>query len=567
MKVVIIGGSAAGLKAGCRIARLQPDAEVIVLEKSIHFGYSACSMPYFLSGDIPDYQHLVSTAHGVVKDVEWYKEVKGINVRPQNEVIEIDKNTHSVKVYDQLQNDSYNLGYDRLVIATGTMPILPDNLNLESDKVLHFSSPDDAKKLHHLLSTGQLGSVAIIGGGFIGLELCEAFRSLWGIDVTLIELQGHVLANGYDPEIGMLVEDELIRNDVNLLLGCKCESFEVKGSRVHLQCTGSETVTFDRVVVAVGVKPDVRLAESAGLEIGISGGIQVDRHMQTSDPDVFAAGDCIEYNSIVDEKAGIWSLGSLANRTGRIAGDNVCGTRSYFGNVAGTNIFKVFDLTVGSVGLSESGCSQRRHEATAVWATFYDKVHSYPDTGKLHLKLVYEKSTGRMMGLQGVGAASLVNVLDKAALYLHAGAFVEELTEIEHAYSPPYSQPFDPLHNLSFLTQNRKIASVGLTSPSEFLKLDPNTIILDVRTESEIAEQSLPVYPERIIHVQLEELRRRLAEIPSGGQIVVVCQMGARSWDAALILKSAGWRNVNILAGGAMFLPMPRVNAVNMAVM
>lgn len=556
MDVVVIGGSAAGLKAACRIARLQPDANVKVLIKSDKFGYSSCGLPYLLSGDLASYDVLISTANGTIKDQKYFRNVKSIDVLPLHEAYEIDRNARLVRGKNLTTGEEFVFPYDRLVIATGSVPIVPTVPGTESSGgVMFFSRPDDAIRLRAELERGEIERASIIGAGFIGIELCEAFSALWGIQVDLIEMQSQVLAGLVDVEIARMIEEELKNQGISLLLGCGCREIVGKDSKVCIFDSHGEALETDRIIIATGVHPNSELAREAGLEIGVTGGIKVNDRLATSDPDIFAAGDCVELQSIVDGHVDIWSLGSLANRMGRVAGDNACNGDSRFGRVAGVTILKLFDITIGAVGLSTAACAERGYEVDFSCGTFHDRLFYYPEASPINCKLIYDRSTGKVMGFQAVSRGSIHSVLDKAAYAIKNGATVDDLKDIEHAYAPPFSQPFDPLHYLAFIVDNSHSAGVKLYSPAMFETFDESTVILDVRSPHEVKARPLSKIKPSILEIPVEELRERISEVPSRKEIVAICQTGGRAWDAALMLRRAGWREVGILAGGALFMP------------
>lgn len=555
MEVIVVGGSAAGLKAACRISRLQPDANVKVLVRDRFFGYSACGMPYYLSGDIDRYTDLISTANGTIKDEVFFKNVKGVEVITRHEVTGIDRRSRKIQCRD-LENDELKIfPYDRLVLATGSIPMLPAIPGIHQPGIVHFTKLESAMELRRELETGKITRVAIIGGGFIGIELCEAFRAMWGVDVELIELQPHVLPTLLDPELSMLVESELFRQGITVRLGCRCKEIVTENDRLCLFDSAGDMISVDKIVVTTGLKPNTTLAKKSGVEIGVSGGIKVNDRLQTSDPDIYAAGDCVELTNRVDGKQGTWAYGSLANQMGRIVGDNICNGDSKFGQVVGTTVLKMFGLTIGAAGITSAQCRDNGYETGSSWATFYDRMFYYPEVGHIHIKMIFDKQTNTILGIQVVSDGQALHVIDKAAQIVKEGWTVDGLASLEHAYSPPYSQPFDPLQTMGYIADNSKYSGVRLVSPLEYEKLDAKTVILDVRTPDETVQVPLKNDKVRYLAIPVENLRQKIHEVPKNLSIVVACQMGSRAWDAALMLRRAGWDDVGILAGGTMFLP------------
>lgn len=555
MEVIVIGGSAAGLKAACRISRLQQDASVKVLVKEKHFGVSTCGLTFFLSGEIDSYTSLISTPNGTVKDENYYRDVKGIEVLSNHEVTSIDRVSRMVRCTNLESNRELSFPYDKLVIATGSKPINPAIPGIDTPGITHFTNLEHAIQLRQDLQKGLINSVAIVGAGFIGLELCEALRAMWGIEVDLIELQPQVLAGLVDREIASLIEEELLSQGITLRLGCRCSEILSDDGNLCVFDLAGERIDADRMIIASGVTPDVTLAKEAGLEIGASGGISVSDHLCTSDPDIFAAGDCVELQSAIDGSAGVWTFGSLASRMGRIVGDNICNGDSVFGSVQGTTILKLFDMTIGAVGMTSSESLNKGYDIGESWGTFHDRLFYYPESSPINAKLIYDKSSGSILGMQAVSRGNLAQVINAASQMIQHKVRIDSIADYEHAYSPPFAQPLDPLHYLAFISENSRAAGIKLISPLEFNKLSPDTLILDVRSPHEIEAKTLKADGMTKIEIPVEQLRNRIDELPADKPVVTVCQMGGRGWDAALMLRRSGWNDVGILAGGALFLP------------
>ena len=556
MEVVIIGGSAAGLKAACRISRLQPDAGVRVLVREERFAYSNCGLPYYVSGDIESFEELIKAPNGIIKDEKYFRDVKGFEVLSGREVTTIDRAARLIRCSNLNRSGDETYPYDRLVIATGAIPIIPAIPGTDVTGVMTFNRAEDAIRLRSDLEANRIDKVVIIGAGLIGLELCDALRALWGVDVELIELRSHVLAGLVDQELASLIEEEILTQGISLQLGCRCREIVEDDGKVCIFDNSGDMIKADRIILTSGVKPNVELALNARLEIGISGGIKVNSHLRTSDPDIYAAGDCVELPNAVDGRENCWALGSLASRMGRVVGDNICNGDSRFGPVVGTTIIKLFDMTIGTAGLTRSYCIDQGYKFEETWVTLHDRLHYYPEVGAIKAKVIYDPSDGRILGFQAVSNAQLLHTLDIASQIIHTGGTLDDLNDVEHAYSPPFAQPFEPLHLLSYIAENSHIAGIKLVSPVEFDNLPSNFLILDVRTPAEKESRPLATGIRRRIEIPVEELRSKLGEIENDIPIVAVCQMGGRAWDAALMLRRAGYSDVGILAGGALFLPL-----------
>lgn len=559
MEVIVIGGSAAGLKAACRISRLQPDVKVTVIVKERHFGYSTCGMAYFLSGDVDSHTDLLSTQAGTLKDTKYYQAVKGVTVLNELEAVSIDRVGRLVHCKDVHNGANKSFPYDKLIIATGTKPLAPSIPKINGEDSLFFHTLEDAIKLRRNLEKGKIGDVTIIGGGFIGVELCEAFTAMWGVETRLIELQPHILSRILNTEMSKLVESEFIEQGIELRLGRSCRQINRKGEGFEIVDDKGELFKTDRVLFATGVKPNTSLASQAGIEIGRTEGIKVNHRLQTSDPDIYSAGDCVEMKGAVDGKTGNWSFGSIANRMGRIAGDNVCNGSSSFGPVLGSTVIKFFDFAIASVGLTNVQCLENGYEVGTVWSTFFDKPWYFPESKKLNMLVIYDRKSLQILGAQIISQGEILTYVDRAAHIIQAGWTMDKLCEIEHAYSPPYSQPFDPFHTIGFIDANIRSSGVKIISPNEINNIPKETVILDVRLNEEIEAVPVNFGDLKTVRIPIEELRERLSEIPKKKSIVTLCEMGSRAWDAALILRRAGWQDVGFLGGGALFQPKNKI--------
>lgn len=555
MEVIVIGGSTAGLKAACRIRRLQPDARVRVLVKDEFAAYSPCGLPYYLSGDIPALETLAKTPYGVLKDVRYFREVKGVEVVPNCEALAVNRTARLIRA--RLEGRETEFPYDKLVIATGSLPVVPSLPGIDHPHVTTFASPRDALKLRQDLEKGLVGRAAVVGGGLVGVMVCEAFRSMWEVEVDLIEVQPHVLSGIVDPEVAALVEAELTRNGVRLHLGCGCREVMEDDGRLCIFDHDGNMFQVDRLVLAVGTQPNSALAAAAGLDIGLTGGIRVNSRLQTNDPDIYAAGDCVELVNAVDGGVQNWSMGSLASRMGRVVGDNICNGDSHFGAVCSAAVCRVFGVSVAAVGLPAAECAERGFQTECIWVTLHDRMHFFPGAVPLRAKLVVDRGTSRVMGAQFLSPGPVLHLVDAASQFISRGARVDELAQLEHACAPPFAQPAHPLHLLARVWENSRSAGIRLVPPDQIADLPEEVCLLDVRTKHESAALPVDTRGHPLVHIPLEDLRARLNEVPRDRPIVIVCQMGGRSWDAALLLRRSGWQEVALLAGGLLFQPPP----------
>jgi NADPH-dependent 2,4-dienoyl-CoA reductase/sulfur reductase-like enzyme/rhodanese-related sulfurtransferase len=537
--VLIVGASAAGLRCACRLARLRPDWRIRVLEARATFSYAACGLPYVLSGDIADPQALRRTVYGVIRDTAYFAGHKGVEVLAGHRVLAIDTQRRALRA--EGPDGECELGWDELVLATGARP---RRLQEQPDhpRVVSFHRWDDLEPLRRGLAEGRIDRVAIVGAGPVGCELAEAFHSLWGAEVVLLEEASAPLPGILDPDVATCVAGHLRANGVELGLESPARRIEVVGERVALTVADG-TVEADVAVVAVGVQPAVELAREAGIKLGTGGAIAVDERLATSAPHVWAAGDCAEvHHAVLGEPVSL-PLGSLANRQGRTLAEILAGRPDRFPPVAGAVAVKVFDCNVAATGCTLSRARERGLQGRAAWITVEDRAHYWPEAELMHLKLVYETGSRRVLGVQAVGKGDAVKRVDVATQHIAAGGTLDDLAHVEHSYAPPYAPAMDPLAVAAQVAQNQE-DGIEAAAPDE--ALDDGTRILDVRLAEESAAR--PAFPDRAMHVALGELSSRLDEIdPATG--LVVCERGTRSAEAVRLLRRQGIR-ARYLGGG-----------------
>ncbi len=552
--IVIIGGVAAGPKTAATLARRNPRLSITLFQKEKYMSYATCGMPFFASGDISSFHELLATSYGIERDPLFFEKAKGFKAVTEAEVMAIDRDNKNVTVKSLATGETFVHGYDKLVIATGSKPSNPPFEVPSSGKIKHFTRPDDAVAFRKLAETGQVGSAVIIGGGFIGCELMAACAELWGIETTLIEVQDQLLPYVLDPEMAAIAEREAKHNNVNVITGVGVEKITIDDDGnpvVHIK--GRDPIATDFVFLALGVHPETELAQNCGLDIGTTGGIVVNEFMQTSDPNIYAGGDCTEATSRLTGKALYIPMGSLANRHGRVIAEHIAGHKQPFKGVLGTFVIKIFETNVGAVGLSEKAAAKSGLDVATVWGSWPDKPDYYPEYGTFTLKMTYDKNNHKLLGLQAVGKGDICRRIDSFSAFLNFGATVEDLLDFEHGYAPPYSEALDPLHHLAGIAIACE-AGYEFISPDACSNMDKtNSVIIDVREAEEFAAEPLsdngtPI--EGVINIPLMSLRERTTEIDSGKDIYILCKRGVRSYQAACILKAAGFEKVKIIGGG-----------------
>jgi NADPH-dependent 2,4-dienoyl-CoA reductase/sulfur reductase-like enzyme/rhodanese-related sulfurtransferase len=558
---VVIGGVAAGPKTAATLARRLPGATITLFQKETHLSYAACGFPFFASGEVNSFSELVNTSYGIPRDADFFRGTKGFNAVTSAEVTAINRARKTVTVKMLEGGETIEHGYDRLVIATGAVPNSPPMPVPDSERIRPFTRPTDVVAFRELAQRGEVERAVIVGGGFIGVELCEAVSELWGISARLYEKQPQLLPYMLDPEMAEIVKRSLEANGVVVATGADVKEIELSDDGtpvVHV--AGEGPVGADYVFLCLGVHPEVRLARACGLAIGETGGISVDDTLATSDPDIYAGGDCIESRHRLTDKPVFMPLGSLANRHGRVIAENLAGNETKFPGVLGAFLLRAFATNVGGVGLSAEAARGAGIQANAVWGAFADRPDYHPGTKKFTAKMVYEEGSRRLLGLQAVGEGDIFRRVDVFSSFLQRGATVEDLYDHEHGYAPPFSEALDPLHHLAGVAAavDRGQGFVGPGAAGLAAALDDGTVLLDVREGEEAEDDPLPREladaARRLVVIPLGELRDRLGELDRADRIVVMCRRGPRSYQAALILRDAGFGNVTVAAAGLQAL-------------
>lgn len=529
-RIVIVGGVAGGMSAAARLRRLDAQSEIVVLEKSGHVSYANCGLPYFVGGVIHNEEALL-----LQTPVSLYKRFR-LDVRVNSEVISIDRLARKV-TYSQ-NGVLEKLDYDKLILSPGAAPIRPNIPGIE--RALSLRTIEDVE----IMTTAVIKlpkSAAIIGGGFIGLELAENLH-LRGIDTSIIEAQEQVLAP-LDPEMATFVEAELRKNGVKLYLGDSLTS--INEETVTL-ASGTE-VPAELLIMSIGVRPETALAKSAGLTIGDRGGIAVNEFNQTSDPDIYAVGDAAEKQDALDGSATLVPLANIANRHGRIVADHIAGKKIRAVSSQGTAIVKVFHLTIATSGWNEKRLANANRPFVAIHSHPASHAGYYPGAQGMSLKLLVDPNTYQILGIQGVGKEGVDKRIDVIATAMRGGITAPELADLELAYAPPFGSAKDPVNILGYIAEN---VLSGLTPTAQWSEVEAKVFegysILDVRSVGEVDRGTLP----GAINIPIDEIRERKSDLPFG-KILVTCQVGQRGHAATRLLREMGYHAIN-LDGGYM---------------
>ena len=556
LRVVIVGGVAAGPKVASKIIRLCPEAEVTIVEKGKLLSYAGCGLPYYVSGVVKEQKELMSTPVGVVRDPVFFQNVKNVKVLNETEATEIDRAGKRLRIRDLRQGRESWLDYDRLVLATGAKAIIPPIPGTNLGNVFTLQGVHDAEGIRALLAQDKARDVVIVGGGLIGIETTEALVQR-GCRVTVVEMLPQILRI-LDPDMARLVEQHMESHGVKVLTGTKVEAIEGDGI-VQAVLTTAGRIAADMVILAIGVRPNVALAQTAGLEIGRTGAIKVDDRMQTSDPDIFAAGDCVECRDLMTNGSCFVPLGSTANKQGRVAAVNLCGGQDHFPGVLGSTVLKVFDFCVGRTGLSESAAQAQGYDVVSAIAPAPDKAHFIPSAKLLILKLMADRASRKLLGAQALGPGAGDKRMDVAAMALTAHMTVDELANADLCYAPPYAPALDNIITAANVLRNKLdgcMEGIPAQEVHEMQQRKEDFIFLDVRSPQEYAQVHLP----GTTLIPLGALRRRFHELPRDKEIVTFCKISLRGYEAALILKAAGFPKVRVIDGGVVMWPFEKVS-------
>ena len=534
-RILIVGGVAGGAGTAARARRLDEDAEIIMFERGPHVSFSNCALPYHLSGVVKDCDDLVLMCPS--KFAEQYN----IDARVRNEVLAINREEKTVEVKDLETGETYTEAYDKLVLSPGANPIKPGSIKgVNNDNVFTIRNVVDIDKLNQYVDDNDVEDVAVIGAGYIGVEIAENFIHS-GKNVALIEALDQVM-QPFDFDMAQIIQKELYDKGVNVLLSDPLA--EVYDDHVVLK--SGKKIEAEAVVLAIGVSPETELAEDAGLKIGETGGIEVNHNYVTSDPDIYAVGDVIEVYSKIARCKTRLPLAGPAQRQARATANHIYNIPTRNNGVIGTSVIRAFDYNAAATGLNEKQLKDAGISYDFVYIIPTDKVGLMPDANPLHFKLIYEVPTGKILGAQAVGKGNVDKRIDVIATAILMDATVEELSESELAYAPLFSTPRNAVNQSSLVAINlinNRYNQVSVTKVRELVEED--AFIVDVREADEYAESHLV----NSVNIPLSELRERTDEIPKDEPVYLHCRTAQRSYNAVLALQGMGYRNVTNISG------------------
>ena len=538
MKVLIIGGVAAGASAAARLRRLSEDAEIIIVERSGYISYANCGLPYYVGGVIENKAALT------LQTPESFWSRFRIEARVNTEALSIDRKGKTVHLRDLISKKEYTESYDKLILAPGAEAIVPPFPGIDSKRIYRLRHTEDAFILKEAALKAK--KAIVIGGGFIGLETAENLRHM-GLEVMIIQLLDHVSNLSFD--MAQIIHEEIRKNGIDLHLEEGVKSFEEKDDSISV-ITDKGSYNADFAVLAIGVRPDSKLAKDAGLETDRRGSIIVSDTMRTSDDDIYAAGDAVSIRNAVSGEMGMIALAGPANKEGRIAADNIAGYDSHYRGASGVSAMKVFSLTAASAGITEENAKRLGLDYDVAITYQADHASYYPGSQMMMLKLVYEKTTGRVLGGEAVGRNGTDKRIDRISMAAAMGMTVEDLVDLDFAYAPPYSSAKDPVNILGYIASNKMKGILEEFRAEDIPSLDKSSsMLVDLRTEEEVKGGMI----EGAVNIPLDSLRDNLDKLDKSKTIYVYCRSGQRSYIGYRILKGHGFRAKSLSGGYLMY--------------
>lgn len=548
MKVLIIGGVAGGATAAARLRRLDEKAEIVILERSGYVSYANCGLPYFIGGEITERESLT------LQTPESFFNRFRIDVRTRQEALHIHRAEKKVTVRDLNTGREYEETYDKLILSPGAKPLIPDIPGVSLDRVFTLRTVEDTFKIHDFVTQNNIRSAAVIGGGFIGLEMAENLKQR-GLSVTLLQRSQHVMPP-FDMNMAVMAHNQMRANGIVLKTNTNVTGIKETQGVLQVLLQEDTPVSADMVILAVGVLPENTLAKEAGLSLGIKGAIQTNDKMQTEDPHIYAVGDAVEVKHFVSGRQAVISLAGPANKQGRIAADQICGIDHRFTGSQGSSVLKLFDMTLAATGLNERDAAAAGLNFDYVILGSPSHATYYPGAANMTIKVLFEKKTGKILGGQIIGFGGVDKRIDVLAAAIRAGMTAYDLTQLDLAYAPPYSSAKDPINMAGFVIENLIEGNAEQIHWEALNSLPENAFLLDVRTQEEYSMG----YLADSHHIPVDELRERISELPTDQPLYIFCQSGLRSYLACRILKQEGYTCFNI-AGGYGFYEQSLQNA------
>ena len=555
-KILIVGGVALGPKAASRCKRLMPDAEVTLVDENVYISYGGCGIPYYVSGEVQNLDDLRATPYHTIRDPEFFRAMKGVTVRNQTRALSIDRAAKTLLVKDVISGKEEKLPYDKLVLATGASPRVPPVEGKDLKNVLSLTRLEAADAIRTACQEGKINEAVIVGGGFIGLEAAVALADMWGVKVSVVEMMDQILPGVLSHSLARMAEHDCVSHKVDVYASEKVLKLEGKDGAVSKVVTDKRELPAQLVIFAAGFIPNGRLAKDAGLDVAPFGAVVVDEHMRTSDPAIYAGGDCVAIRNIIPDTLGYLPLGSMANRQGRVIGTNLAGGDATFPGYVGTWAVKLFEMSFCGTGLTVERARKEGYDAIGVSVEQLDRAHFYPEKNMMSLELVVDKPTRRVLGIQGAcsaGDALKARVDAVAGVLQYARPTVEDISNLEVSYAPPFASAMDVVNVVGNVADNVLAGRFKPVTGDQFMELwknrDQNHIFfIDARPAK--AGQAVQAQHPEWHSIPLEEIAARVNEVPKDRPVAIICNTGLRAYDSLLILARNGITDVVNSTGG-----------------
>ncbi|WP_288907975.1 FAD-dependent oxidoreductase [uncultured Desulfovibrio sp.] len=555
-KILVVGGVALGPKAACRCKRLMPDAQITLVDENELISYGGCGIPYYVSGEIQNLDDLRSTPYHTVRDPTFFQAMKGLNVRTRTRALAIDRAAQTLLVKDLNSGKEEKLPYDKLVLATGASPRMPPVEGKDLKNVLSLTRLEAAGAIRAACQEGKVTEAVIVGGGFIGLEAAVALADMWGVKVSVVEMMDQILPGVLSHSLALMAAHDCQAHKVDVHVSEKVLKIEGTDGAVSAVVTDKRRIPAQMVIFAAGFTPNGGLAKEAGLEVAPFGAIVVDEHMRTSDPAIYAGGDCVCIKNIITGKPGYLPLGSMANRQGRVIGTNLAGGDATFPGYVGSWAVKLFDMAFCGVGLTVERARKEGYDALSVGVEQLDHAHFYPEKSMMTLELVVDKPSRRVLGLQGACADpdSLKARIDAVAAALqYSKPTVDDISNLEVAYAPPFASAMDVVNAVANVADNALDGRFTPITGDTFMELwknrDKNNVFfIDARPAAagRAVQEKHPDWHA----IPLEEIAARANEVPKDRPVAIICNTGLRAYDSLLILARSGVKELVNASGG-----------------
>ena len=542
MKTLIIGGVAGGASAAARLRRLDEQAEIVILERGEFISFANCGLPYYIGGDITEKSKLT------LQTPASFKSRFNIDVRVWSEAVAVNAEKKTVTVRNVNSGETYEESYDKLILSPGAAPIRPNIEGINSEKVFTLRNIPDTMKIKEYIENNKPRSAVIVGGGYIGVEMAENLKQA-GLDVSIVELADHLIAP-LDFDMAADVHRYIKSQGIALALNNGLAAIKEKGNGLTVELNQGSLDT-DMVILSVGVRPDTAFLQDSGIELNPRGSIVVNDRMETNLPDIYAVGDAIVVKNFITNEPAFIPLAGPANKQGRIVADNICGIPSEYRGTQGSAVLKLFDMTVATTGLNEKSAAEAGYDYDKTYTYSASHASYYPGSSMLSVKVLWDKATLKILGAQIVGFDGVDKRMDVLATAIRLGAKVTDLSDLELCYAPPFGSAKDPVNMVGFVAENVISKKIGqfFWHDVETLPRDGSVTLLDTRTDTEVARGRIDGF----MHIPVDSLRERIAEIPSGKPVYIHCHSGLRSYIACRILAGYGYTCYNLAGGWRLY--------------